>query len=80
MSVTIGEAQNGHSLACRSASNSISAPQFGHCAMRISSISACGTVAALDRAQVELGDRAAVLGDRLLVAAVPALQLVEVGA
>ncbi len=39
VSVTIGEAQNGHSFAWMSASNSIRAPQLGHWAMRSASVS-----------------------------------------
>ena len=43
VSVTSGEAQNGHSLAWRSAANSTCAPQFGQRATRISSIACAGT-------------------------------------
>ena len=43
VSVTIGEAQNGHSLACSSSPSSICAPQLGHWAKRASCISAGGS-------------------------------------
>ena len=78
VSVTIGEAQNGHSLACSSSPSSICAPQLGHWAKRASCISAGGR-SALGGAQVELGDRPARVGDRLLVAAVLALEIAAVG-
>jgi hypothetical protein len=43
VSVTIGEAQNGHSLAWMAASNSIRAPQLGHWATRIATVSDAGS-------------------------------------
>src|SRR5690606_34959611 len=62
VSVTTGEAQKGHSRAWRSASNSISAPQLSHRTIRVSSISAGGSDAALRRSRTGIGPRFSGIG------------------